>query len=57
MCLLLLFLEIGVLAPTLHCNCDHTLVFLNFVILPLLFTSRRDFAPIQRDVAPVLTVD
>jgi hypothetical protein len=43
--------EIRVLTPTLQCNCDYTLVFLNFVILPLLFTSQHDFTPIQRDFA------
>ena len=46
------YLGACVLAPTLHCNCDCTLIFLNFVILPLLFTSQHDFAPSQRDFTP-----
>ena len=43
--------------PNLQYNCDYTLIFINFVILPLLFTSLRDFTPIQHDFAPALTVD
>jgi len=44
------FGEIGVLIPILQCSSDYTLGFINFVILPLLFTNRCDSAPI-------LTVD
>jgi len=43
--------EIGVV-PILQCNCYYTLIFINFVILLLLFTSLRDFNPIQRDFFP-----
>ena len=45
--------EIGVV-PILQCNCYYTLIFINFVILLLLFTSLRDFNPIQRDFFPLL---
>jgi len=51
------FGEIGVLIPILQCSSDYTLGFINFVILPLLFTSRLDFTAIQCDSAPILTVD
>jgi len=49
--------EIGVFTSNLQCNCDYTLIFLNFMILPFLFTSQRNVASIQRDFAPILIVD
>jgi len=38
----------------LHCD---VLIFFNFMILPLLFTSQLDFTPSQNDFAPVLAVE
>ena len=49
-----IYREIGVLDRTLQCNYNYTFVFLNFVILPLLLTSQRDFVPIQLDFAKFL---
>ena len=49
-----IYREIGVLDRTLQCNYNYTFVFLNFVILPLLLTIQRDFAPIQLDFAKFL---
>ena len=49
-----IYREIGVPDRTLQCNYNYTFVFLNFVILPWLLTSQRDFAHIQLDFAKFL---
>jgi hypothetical protein len=37
---------IGVLTPSLEANSDFTLICFNFVILPLFFKLKTEFAPV-----------